>query len=67
MIRNVLDFIRFGPLAITLFIAVAGALIALIGGLTGWVAVAEFGKLAAGLGALGFFGWLLFPAILRSL
>jgi hypothetical protein len=39
----------------------------LIGALAGWVEVMEFGKVSAGLGALGFFAWLMLPAILRSL
>jgi hypothetical protein len=67
MISNIFAFVRFAPLAIFLFVAIAGAFAVLIGSLAGWVEVAEFGKLAAGGGALGFFGWLFFPAILRSL
>jgi hypothetical protein len=67
MIRTILGLVQVVPLAITLFVAIAGAFVALIGGLAGWADVTEFGKLAAGLGALGFFGWFLFPVILRSL
>jgi hypothetical protein len=66
MISNILAFVRFGPLAIFLFVAIAGAFAALIGGLAGWVDVTEFGKLAAGGGALGFFAWLFLPALIRA-
>ncbi|QOZ69012.1 hypothetical protein [Bradyrhizobium arachidis] len=67
MIRNFLAAVQFGPLAITLFVAIAGAVVALIGGFAGWDGVTDFGKLAAGGGALGFFGWLFLPIILRSI
>jgi hypothetical protein len=67
MISNIFAVVRFAPLAIFLFVAVAGAFAALIGALGGWVDVMEFGKLSAGFGALGFFAWLMLPAILRSL
>jgi hypothetical protein len=67
MIRNILAALQYAPLAITLLVAITGAFVALIGGLAGWVEVTEFGKLAAGLGALGFFGWLFLPTMLRSL
>jgi hypothetical protein len=66
MIRNILAFVRFAPLAIFLFVAVAGVVAALIGGLSGWGEVTEFGKLAAGGGALGFFIWLFLPELVRA-
>jgi hypothetical protein len=66
MISNIFAFIRFAPLAIFLFVAIAGAFAALIGGFAGWVEITEFGKLAAGGGALSFFGWLLLPALIRA-
>jgi hypothetical protein len=66
MISNILAFVRFAPLAIFLFIAIAGAFAALIGGLAGWVEVIEFGKLAAGGGALGFFAWFFLPVLIRA-
>jgi hypothetical protein len=49
-----------------LFVAIAGAFAALIGGLAGWVDVTEFGKLAAGGGALGFFAWFCLPILIRA-
>jgi hypothetical protein len=67
MISNIFAFVRFAPLAIFLFVAIAGAFAALIGSLAGWVDVAEFGKLAAGGGALGFFVWAFIPAFIRAL
>jgi len=67
MLQRILGLVQVVPLAITLFVAIAGALLALIGALAGWVEVMEFGKVSAGLGALGFFAWLMLPAILRSL
>ena len=67
MISNIFAFVRFAPLAIFLFVAIAGAFAALIGGLAAWVDVTEFGKLAAGGGALGFFIWMFLPAIVRAL
>jgi hypothetical protein len=67
MISNIFAFIRFAPLAIFLFVAIAGAFAALIGGLAGWVDVTEFGKLAAGGGALGFFVWAFIPVFIRAL
>jgi hypothetical protein len=66
MFSNVLAFIRFAPLAIFLFVAIAGAFAALIGGVAGWGEVAEFGKSAAGGGALGFFAWLFLPVLIRA-
>jgi hypothetical protein len=66
MISNIFAFIRFAPLAIFLFVAIARAFAVLIGGLAGWVDVAEFGKLAAGGGALGFFTWFCLPILVRA-
>ncbi|XSC46942.1 hypothetical protein ACF1BQ_015680 [Bradyrhizobium sp. RDT10] len=67
MISNILAFVRLAPLAIFLFVAIVGAFAALISGLAGWVDVAEFGKLAAGGGALGFFVWAFIPVFIRAL
>ena len=67
MLQKIIGLIQVVPLAITLFVAIAGAFLALIGALAGWVDVMEFGKVSAGLGALGFFAWLMLPAILGSL
>ena len=67
MIGNIFVVVRFAPLAIFLFVAIAGAFAALIGGLAGWVDVVEFGKLAAGGGALGFFVWAFIPVFIRAL
>ena len=66
MIHNILAFVRLAPLAIFLFVAIAGAFAALIGGLAGWADVTEFGKLAAGGGALGFFVWAFIPVFIRA-
>jgi hypothetical protein len=67
MISNILAFVRLAPLAIFLFVAIAGAFAALIGGLAGWADVTELGKLAAGGGALAFFAWLLLPMLVRAM
>jgi hypothetical protein len=67
MIRNILAFVRLAPLAIFLFVAIAGAFAALIGGLAEWGEVTEFGKLAAGGGALGFFAWFCLPISIRAI
>jgi hypothetical protein len=66
MIGNIFALVRFAPLAIFLFVAIVGAFAALIGGLAGWVDVTEFGKLAAGGGALGFFAWFCLPILIRA-
>jgi hypothetical protein len=65
--RNISAIARLVPLAIFLFVAITGAIMALVGGMAGFVDVLEFGKLAAGLGALGFFGWLFLPVLLEAL
>jgi len=67
MIGNIFAFVRFVPIAIFLFVAIVGAFAALIGGLAGWVEVTEFGKLAAGGGALSFFIWFFIPVFIRAL
>jgi hypothetical protein len=67
MISNILAAVRLAPLAIFLFVAIVGAFAALVGGLAGWVDVTEFGKLAAGGGALGFFAWLFLPVLIRAI
>jgi hypothetical protein len=67
MISNILAVVRLAPLAIFLFVAIAGAFAALVGGLAGWVDVTEFGKLAAGGGALGFFVWFFLPVLIRAI
>jgi hypothetical protein len=67
MISNIYAFIRFVPFVLFLAVAIVGAFAALIGGLAGWGEVTEFGKLAAGGGALGFCLWLFFPALIRAL
>jgi len=67
MLQRILGLIQVVPLAITLLVAVGGAFLALIGAVAGWADVMEFGKLSAGFGALGFFAWLMLPAILGSL
>ncbi|WGS17545.1 MULTISPECIES: hypothetical protein [unclassified Bradyrhizobium] len=65
-VRNILLGFQIWPFAITAFIAITGAFVALIGVFLGSHDVMEFGKSAAGFGAMGFFGWLLFMIALRS-
>ena len=72
LVSNVVAFIRYAPLAIFLFVAVAGAFAALIGGAAarrrgGWADVSEFGKLAAGRVALGYWIWIFIPALIQAL
>jgi len=67
MISKIFAFVRLAPLAIFLFVAIAGAFATLLGTLAGWVDVAEVGKLAAGGGALGFFIWAFLPVFIRAL
>ncbi|MBR1269777.1 GlyGly-CTERM sorting domain-containing protein [Bradyrhizobium sp. AUGA SZCCT0222] len=66
MVRNIFYFVRFAPLALFLMIAIVGLFAVLIGSLAGSVEVTEFGKLAAGGGALGFFAWLFLPVLVRA-
>ena len=56
--QNFLVGVQLWPFAITAFVAVAGALVALVGALLGSQEVMEFGKSSAGFGAAGFFVWL---------
>ena len=63
MIRNILTAIQFLPYAITMIAAIVGAVMALIGAVSGWESLTEFGKTTAGLGAMGFFGWLLLQMV----
>ena len=58
MVRNILAAILLLPFAITLVLAIVGAFVALGGGLFGWENFRTSGGALAGLGALGFFGWL---------
>jgi hypothetical protein len=57
-IQNFLIGVQVWPLAITAFVAVSGAFIALFGALLGSNEIMEFGKSSAGFGAAGFFVWL---------
>ncbi|MFO1111045.1 MAG: hypothetical protein U1E61_17865 [Bradyrhizobium sp.] len=63
---NILIGVQLWPFAITMFVAIAGAFVALFGVFVGLPDMMELGKSAAGLGAMGFFGWLLFLIALRS-
>jgi hypothetical protein len=63
--RKILEFILFAPLAITLFLALAGAVAALAGGLAGWENLRTSGGALAGLGALGFVGWFFMSAMFQ--
>jgi hypothetical protein len=63
MIRKILAVILFAPMAITLFLALAGAVAALVGGLAGWENLRTSGGAVAGLGALGFVGWFVMSAM----
>jgi hypothetical protein len=58
MFRKLLAATYFAPFAIAAVVAIAGALLALFGALAGLESVTAFGKSAAALGAIGFFGWL---------
>ena len=58
MVRNILAAILLLPFAITLVLAIVGAFVALGGGPFGWENFRTSGGALAGLGALGFFGWL---------
>jgi len=58
MVRNILATILYTPFAILLFVALAGAVAALVGGLAGWENLKTAGRVAAGFGALGFFAWM---------
>jgi hypothetical protein len=56
MIR-IVGAVVFGPFAILLFLALAGAVAALAGGLAGWESLRTSGGAVAGFGAFGFFAW----------
>jgi hypothetical protein len=58
MVQNILAAILLLPFAIALVLAIVGAFVALGGGLFGWENFRTSGGALAGLGALGFFGWL---------
>jgi hypothetical protein len=66
MIRKILEAVVaavvFGPFAILLFLALAGAVAALVGGLAGWESVRTSGGAIAGFGVLGFFAWFFITA-----
>jgi hypothetical protein len=59
--RKVLQFALVAPLALLLFMAIAGAFVALFGGLFGLEDVRTIGGVVSGIGALGFFAVLLSP------
>jgi hypothetical protein len=63
--RKILEIVLLAPLAITLFLALAGAVGALIGGLAGWENLRISGGAVAGLGALGFVGWFVISAVFQ--
>ena len=61
MIRKILQLALIAPLALLLFMAIAGAFVALFGGVLGLEDVRTIGGVVAGIGALGFFAVLLSP------
>ena len=61
MIRKILQFALVAPLALLLFMAIAGAFVALFGGVFGLDDVRTVGGLVSGFGAIGFFAVLLLP------
>ena len=63
MVRKIIEIILVAPLAITLFLALAGAVAALVGGFAGWENLITSGGAVAGLGALGFVGWFVMSAM----
>jgi hypothetical protein len=63
--RKILEIILFAPLAITLVLALAGAVAALVGGLAGWENLRTSGGAVAGLGALGFVAWFVISAVFQ--
>jgi hypothetical protein len=58
MVRKILATTLYAPFAILLFVALAGAVAALVGGLAGWENLKTSGGVAAGFGAVGFFAWM---------
>jgi len=69
MVRKILEAIvgavLFGPFAVTLFLALAGAVAALVGGLSGWEDLRTTGGAVSGFGALGFFAWFFIAGYFR--
>ena len=65
MIRKIIELLLFAPFAITLLLALAGAVAALAGGFAGSERLSTFGGTVAGLGALGFVGWLVISAVFQ--
>ena len=63
--RKILDIVLFAPLAITLFLALAEAVAALVGGLAGWENLRTSGGTVAGVGALGFVGWFVISVVFQ--
>ncbi len=61
MIRKILQLALIAPLALLLFMAIAGAFVALFGGVLGLDDVRTIGGVVSGIGALGFFAVLLSP------
>jgi hypothetical protein len=61
MMRKILQLALIAPLALLLFMAIAGAFIALFGGVIGLEHVRTIGGVISGVGALGFFAVLLSP------
>jgi hypothetical protein len=58
MLRKIFGLALALPFAITLLLAVTGAIAALIGGLGGWDNIKTIGGVISGIGAIGFFAWL---------
>jgi hypothetical protein len=61
MLRKILQLALIAPLALLLFMAIAGAFVALFGGVVGLDEVRTIGGVVSGIGALGFFAVLLSP------
>jgi hypothetical protein len=61
MIRKILQLALIAPLALLLFMAIAGAFVALFGGVIGLDDVRTIGGVVSGIGVLGFFAVLLSP------
>jgi hypothetical protein len=59
--RKILELLSVLPFAVLLFLAIAGALVALFGGLAGFENARVLGGTISGIGALGFFALLLSP------
>lgn len=61
MRTTILAFVMVAPFAITLFLAIAGAVVALIGAIGGFADLLHIGGSVSGFGALAFFVVLLSP------